>query len=465
MSACAETRRHLRTASLIARYDANVPRYTSYPTAASFTTEVGGEDWGDWLEAVPAGEAVSLYVHIPFCRTLCWYCACNTRAVNRTETIRSYVDLLLDEARLVSARLVSARLGRRQTVARLHLGGGTPNMLPPDDLDRLFAGLREAFDFAPDIEIAAELDPASLTRSWVRCAASHGLNRASLGVQDLSPRVQKAINRIEPFATVVEAAGWLRDAGVESLNLDLMYGLPLQTRDDLLTTLDQVTSLRPSRIALFGYAHVPWMKPHQKLIHEADLPGPAERFAQSQAAAAGLLDQGYAAIGLDHFALPTDSLAVAARTGRLHRNFQGYTTDAAPTLIGLGASSISRSRQGYIQNHAVERDWRAAVAEGRLPVARGLKMTPEDQRRAEIIERLMCDFSVDLRDIEQRHGPAPDRLSAAMSRLDPLVADGLVTLSDGTVAVTGIGRPFVRLVCAAFDTRLAPSATRHGRLI
>lgn len=460
MSACAETLRQLRTASLIARYDANVPRYTSYPTAAQFTSDVGPADWGRWLEAVSAKEAISLYVHVPFCRTLCWYCACNTRAVNRTETIRSYVDLLLAEA-----RLVADRLGRRQAVARLHLGGGTPNMLSPDDLDQLFGGLRDAFEFTSDIEIAAELDPASLTRAWVRRAARHGLNRASLGVQDLSPPVQKAINRIEPFSTVVQAADWLWDAGVRSLNLDLMYGLPLQTRDDLLTTLDQVTTLRPARIALFGYAHVPWMKPHQRLINETDLPGPRERFAQSRAASACLLDQGYEAVGLDHFALPTDSLAIASRTGQLRRNFQGYTTDASEALIGLGASSISRTRQGYVQNHTVERDWRAATGDGRLAVVRGLGLTPDDRRRADVIERLMCDFAVDLECIQRHHGPAPDRFSAAMARLEPLVKDGLATRSGAFVSVTDLGRPFVRLVCAAFDTTLAPSSARHGRLI
>ena len=460
MSACAETLRRLRTASLIARYDANVPRYTSYPTAAQFTQAIGPDDWGRWLEAVPADEAVSLYVHIPFCRTLCWYCACNTRAVNRTETIRSYVDLLLAEA-----RLVADRLGRRQVVARLHLGGGTPNMLSPDDLDRLFGGLREVFAFAPDIEIAAELDPASLTLTWVRRAARHGLNRASLGVQDLSPRVQKAINRIEPFSTVTQAAGWLGDAGVTSLNLDLMYGLPLQTRDDLLSTLDQVTTLHPARIALFGYAHVPWMKPHQKLIDEADLPGPEARFDQSQAASGLLLGQGYKAVGLDHFALPTDSLAIASRTGRLHRNFQGYTTDTSETLIGLGASSISRTRDGYVQNHTVERDWRSAISGGGLAVARGLALTPDDRRRADIIERLMCDFSVDLGDSERRHGPAPDRFSAELARLQPLMDDGLASRDGDVVRVNDPGRPFVRLVCAAFDATLAPSPARHGRLI
>lgn len=458
--ACASTRRNLKTAALIARYDANLPRYTSYPTAARFTPDIDGKDWADWLGQVPANDPASLYVHIPFCRTLCWYCACNTRAVNRAETISSYVDLLVAEA-----RITAVALGHRQNVARLHLGGGTPNMLSPADLDRLFTGLRDAFDFAPDAEIAAELDPAVLTPDWVSAAARNGLTRASLGVQDLSPRVQAAINRIEPFETVSRAAGWLRDAGVASINLDLMYGLPLQTREDLLATLTQVTTLRPDRIALFGYAHVPWMKPHQKLINEADLPGPAARFDQSRAAALWLTGFGYEAVGLDHFALSHDSLAMAARTGRLHRNFQGYTTDDASTLIGLGASSISRSGQGYVQNHAVERDWRSAVAAGCLPVGRGLMLTKDDARRADVIERLMCDFAVHLTAVERRHGPAPDRFAAALARLEPLVEDGLVCCSDGALFVTELGRPFIRLVCAAFDATLAPSGDRHGRMI
>lgn len=458
--ACAETQRNLQTAALIARHDANLPRYTSYPTAARFTPEVSGSDWANWLHRVQPDETASLYVHIPFCRTLCWYCACNTRAVNRAETISSYVDLLLAEA-----SLTRAALGRQQRVSHLHLGGGTPNMTAPDDLDRLFDGLRGLFALEPDAEIAAELDPASLTRDWVDTAARNGLNRASLGVQDLSPRVQRAINRIEPFEIVARAAGWLRAAGVKALNLDLMYGLPLQGCDDLLATLEQIVTLRPGRIALFGYAHVPWMKPHQKLINEDDLPGPLARFAQSEAAAAFLTRMGYVAVGLDHFALPDDSLAIASRTGRLRRNFQGYTTDQANSLIGLGASSIGRTQQGYVQNHTVERDWRTAVREGHLPVARGLEMTSDDHRRADIIERLMCDFVVRLKDIEDRHGPAPDRLFASLARLAPLVEDGLVACDADTIAVTPLGRPFVRLVCAAFDSSLAPSDSRHGRMI
>lgn len=458
--ACTETQRNLKTAALIARHDANLPRYTSYPTAARFTPEVSATDWAEWLHQVPPQETASLYVHIPFCRTLCWYCACNTRAVNRTETISSYVDLLLAEA-----SLTRAALGRQQRVSHLHLGGGTPNMISPADLERLFSGLRGLFALEQDAEIAAELDPASLTRDWVETAARNGLNRASLGVQDLSPRVQRAINRIEPFEIVARAADWLRSAGVKALNLDLMYGLPLQSSEDLMATLEQVITLRPSRIALFGYAHVPWMKPHQKLINEADLAGPLARFAQSEAAAAFLTSAGYVAVGLDHFALPDDSLAVAAKTGRLRRNFQGYTTDQATSLIGLGASSIGRTPKGYVQNHTVERDWRTAVKEGHLPVARGLKMTSDDHRRADIIERLMCDLVVHLRDIEDRHGPAPDRLFASLARLAPLVEDGLVIFDDDTIAVTPLGRPFVRLACAAFDNSIVPSDARHGRMI
>lgn len=458
--ACAETRGQLQTASLIARHDGNLPRYTSYPTAARFTPDVTGIYWNQWLGALEPDEQVSLYVHIPFCRTLCWYCACNTRAVNRAETISSYVDLLLAET-----GLTRAALGRRQRVSHLHLGGGTPNMTSLADLDRLFDGLRDAFALDPDAEIAAELDPASLSRAWVDTAARNGLTRASLGVQDLSPRVQRAINRIEPFEIVARAAGWLRDAGVGSLNLDLMYGLPLQTRDDLLATLRQVITLKPTRIALFGYAHVPWMKPHQKLICEADLPGPMARFEQSQAAAAFLADAGYQAVGLDHFALPDDSLAVAARSGRLRRNFQGYTTDQASSLIGLGASSIGRTDKGYVQNIVAERDWRAAVKGGRLPVARGLALTPDDRRRADVIERLMCDFVVRLPEIESRHGPAPDRFSASLARLAPLIEDGLVTCSADTIEVTPLGRPFVRLICAAFDSSIVPSGGKHGRMI
>lgn len=450
----------LGAAELIARYDAHAPRYTSYPTAAQFTTEVDAAVWGGWLDAAPADQAVSLYLHIPFCKRLCWYCGCNTRAMNRVAAMESYIDLLLAEA-----DLVLSAIGRRVRVGSIHLGGGTPNMLPPGTLERLFAGLAARFDLGDCFEIAAELDPEVLTEDWVRAAGRIGLTRASLGVQDLSPKVQAAVNRPESFETIRWAAGALREQGVVSLNLDLMYGLPLQTVENVVTTLGQVTTLKPERIALFGYAHVPWMKPHQRLIREADLPGPEARFVQSQAAARYLVGKGWRAIGLDHFALPHDSLAAAQRAGRLRRNFQGYTTDEAPVLIGLGASSISRTPQGYVQNLAQERDWRAAVGQGRLPVARGVALTAPDAFIAELIERLMCDFAVDVAAVARRHGRDMVEVADAWPRLEAFQADGLADVADGRVQVTPLGRPFVRAVCAAFDPGAHQFHQRHARVV
>lgn len=450
----------LKTRELIARYDAHAPRYTSYPTAAQFTPAVGADDWSGWLLAARPDRAVSLYLHIPFCKRLCWYCGCNTRAVNRESVITSYVDLLLREA-----DLVVARMGRRPRVGSIHFGGGTPNMLPPAQLERLYAGLADRFDLTDCFEIAAELDPEVLTRDWIEAAGRIGLSRASLGVQDLSPEVQAAVNRPERFETIQWAVAALREQGVTSINLDLMYGLPLQTIEHVVTTLGLVTTLRPERIALFGYAHVPWMKPHQKLIHDADLPGAEVRFAQSQSAARYLTGKGWAAIGLDHFALPHDSLAAAERAGRLRRNFQGYTTDEAEVLIGLGASAISHAPGGFAQNHTLERDWRAAVERGELPIARGVVLTERDAFIGEIIERLMCDFTVDVPAIADRRGQPLSEVAGAWPALRRFQRDGLVRVDEGRVDVTPPGRPFVRAVCAAFDPDAARIQQRHARVV
>ena len=445
---------------LIARHDAHAPRYTSYPTAAQFTANVGSDAWRGWLAAAPVDEPVSLYLHIPFCKRLCWYCGCNTRAMNRVPAMEDYVDLLLREA-----DMVLDALGRPVRVGSVHLGGGTPNMLPPETLERLLAGLAARFDLGDCFEIAAELDPEVLTPEWVRAAGRIGLSRASLGVQDLSPEVQAAVNRPESFETIAWAVEALRAEGVTSVNLDLMYGLPHQTVEHVITSLGRVTSLSPDRIALFGYAHVPWMKPHQKLIDEAALPDAEARFTQSRAAERYLAAKGWRSIGLDHFALPHDSLAAADRAGRLRRNFQGYTTDVAPVLIGLGASAISRTPQGFAQNHTQERDWRAAVAGGMLPTARGVALTSADRFIGEILERLMCDFAVDLAAIAGRHQRDLVELSGALERLGPLIDDGLVELDGHRLAVTFLGRPFVRSACAAFDPHLAAGKLRHARVV
>jgi oxygen-independent coproporphyrinogen-3 oxidase len=447
-------------ADLIARWDGHAPRYTSYPTAAAFGPDVGPADWAGALAGVGAHDAVSLYVHLPFCKRLCWYCGCNTRAVNRAETISSYVDLLLREA-----DLVREAAGAHLRIERLHLGGGTPNMLAPDDLRRLVEGLADRLDFGSLTEFAAELDPETLTPAWIDAAGELGLTRASLGVQDLSPEVQAAVNRPESFDTIVAAAEGLRRAGVFSLNLDLMYGLPRQGVAEVEATLRQVLTLRPERLALFGYAHVPWMKPHQKLIDAAELAGPAGRFAMSRAAEDLLLAAGYEAVGLDHFALPHDDLAAAARAGRLRRNFQGYVTDASEILVGLGASSISRAPGLYVQNASAERDWRAAVGKGRSPVVRGVRLTDRDRLVAAVIERLMCEFRVDVGAVAADLRVPAEPLSSAAPALARLSADGLVSLRGGFVQVTGRGRPFLRAVAAAFDPAAPATTPQHARVI
>ena len=448
------------TAQLIARYDGRAPRYTSYPTAVQFTPAVTAEVYRQWLAELPPADPVSLYLHVPFCARLCWYCGCNTRAVNSHQPIGDYVNLLLAELDMLSDALPG-----RLKASAVHLGGGTPNMLTPEELGEIFDALKHAFRFSGDMEIAAELDPAVLTRDWVRAAASHGLSRASLGVQNLDDRVQAAVNRKDTIAEIQAGVGWLRDAGVASINLDLMYGLPHQTVENTLRTLDAILPLQPERLALFGYAHVPWMKAHQKLIHEAALPDAAERLDQSEAAAERLLSEGYVPIGLDHFALPTDALAVAAFEGTLHRNFQGYTTDAAGTLLGLGASAIGSLPQGFVQNAAQETTWRAAVGAHELPIARGVALTDDDRFRGEIIERLMCDFDVDLAAICARHHRALSDLAEPLARLEAFERDGLIRHEGVRLMITERGRILVRSVCATFDAYLAPDAQRHAKAI
>ncbi|MBS0362406.1 MAG: oxygen-independent coproporphyrinogen III oxidase, partial [Proteobacteria bacterium] len=391
--------RALALADLVARYDGRAPRYTSYPTAVQFSPGVDTQTYRGWLADLPADEPVSIYIHVPFCGRLCWYCGCNTRAVTRHGPIGDYVNLLLDELHALADALPA-----RLPVQAIHLGGGTPNMLTPYELAALFGALRTEFAVAPDCEIAAELDPAVLTQAWVEAATRQGLDRASLGVQILDPSVQTAVNRHETFEQVAAGVGWLRAAGVTSINLDLMYGLPHQTVANTLETIEAILRLAPERIALFGYAHVPWMKSHQKLIPEAALPDGAERLAQAEAAADRLLQAGYVRVGLDHFARPDDALAEALATGGVRRNFQGYTTDGARTLLGLGASAIGRLPQGYVQNATQEVAWRDAVKTQGLTVVRGVALTPDDLFRGEIIERLMCDLAVDLSAVCARHG-------------------------------------------------------------
>jgi oxygen-independent coproporphyrinogen-3 oxidase len=433
--------------SLLAKYDQRVPRYTSYPTAPHFSSKVKAEAYRQWLTELDPGLPLSLYVHIPFCDSLCWFCGCHTKIVRRHAPIGAYLELLLKEI-----ELVADLLGPRREVSHLHLGGGTPTILEPDEFQRLFRVLRRRFAFRPEAEIAVECDPRGLGLNLVKAMAAAGVNRASLGVQDIDPKVQRAVNRVQTLGVTKRAAKALRAVGISSINIDLMYGLPHQTVTRVLATVEAILALEPERVSLFGYAHVPWMKSHQRLIDESALPGPAERLAQYLAAAQRLQDAGYVWIGLDHFALPNDALAIAAREGGLHRNFQGYTTDDAPVRLGFGPSAIGALPRGYVQNAAPMQVYRDTVEAGQLPIARGLVLDDDDRLRAAVIERLMCDLQVDLGEVCKGFGRDAGVFAEEVARLSALAADGLVELRDKTVRVTEQGRPFVRMVCAGFDS-------------
>jgi oxygen-independent coproporphyrinogen III oxidase len=331
------------TVNLAERYDMRVPRYTSYPTAPHFTEAVGSDRYVEWLGELKPGQDVSLYFHIPFCDTLCWFCGCHTKIVRNYKPVTEYIKVISKEISLISSR-VSGRV----KASHIHWGGGSPTILTGDDWRQIMDWIGKHFDIASDAEIAVEMDPRDTTEEYVKALAGAGVNRASIGVQDFDPEVQKAVNRIQSFETTERVVGWLRDHGITGLNMDLMYGLPHQTTERVVSTVDQAVTLAPQRIALFGYAHVPWMKAHQKLIDADTLPDTAARWDQAQAAANRLVEAGYEAIGLDHFARSDDSLAKARRDGRLHRNFQGYTVDEAPVLLGFGASAIGSLPQGYV---------------------------------------------------------------------------------------------------------------------
>lgn len=428
----------------------NLPRYTSYPTAPHFSSAVGPATYGEWLAALPDNATLSLYIHIPFCTELCLYCGCNTRAVRKREPIEIYANRIAEEI-----ALLRNLAGRRLT--HLHWGGGTPSILGIRLLETITAQLGSLFDLSTLAEHAIELDPRRIDKSLVRTLRAIGVNRASLGMQDASPHVQHAIGRIQPFDLVKQAADWLRDAGINRLNVDLMYGLPTQTVRDVARSAELAASLGAQRLALFGYAHVPWFKHHQRLIDEKTLPGLSERLGQAQAAAETLVGLGYRTIGLDHFALADDELVIAAREKRLHRNFQGYTTDEADALIGLGASAIGRLPQGFVQNASDIGSYSRAISAGRFATVKGLALSDSDRLRGAIIERLMCDLAVDL---ETFGGAA--QFATELATLRPLCEEGLLQIDDGRITATERGRPYLRIAASAFDAYLPAVEKRHS---
>ena len=437
----------------LALAEKSVPRYTSYPAAPHFTAGIGPDRYADWLWRLAPCTKLSLYLHVPFCSAMCAYCGCHTKVTRRREPIDDYIEGLLAEIDLVSAKTAARR------TTHLHWGGGTPSMLGPEGLERVVEALSRRFDLGAVEEHAIELDPRSVTPELARSLARVGVTRASFGVQDLDPEVQVAIGRVQPFEVVRRAIDLVREVGIDAINVDLMYGLPKQGIDQLVSTIMLADKLRPDRVALFGYAHVPWFKAHQRLVDESALPGPAERLDQAETAREMFEGLGYVSIGLDHFARPADPLAVAARAGTLGRNFQGYTSDDAPALIGLGASAIGKLPGGFAQNAPDIAGWRRAVGEGRLATVRGYALTDDDRLRADVIATLMCAFEVDLGEIARRHDTTPSVFAGDVAALDGF--EGVVERHGDRIVMTPAGRPFVRLVAAAFD-RHRQDAKRHS---
>jgi oxygen-independent coproporphyrinogen III oxidase len=441
---------------LLQKFSGAVPRYTSYPTAPHFHEGIGNGVYRQWLRALGDGQTLSLYLHIPYCDRLCWFCACHTKHTLKYEPIRAY---------LTSLKREIAEIGRNVSkdavVTAVHFGGGSPTMLLPEDMTALMGDLRAAFTFSDSVEISVEMDPNDLDEPRYDALAAIGMTRASLGVQDFNPKVQETINRIQTFEQTRSVVEAVRARGVRSVNCDVLYGLPYQTLETLRETISDIVSLGPDRIALFGYAHVPWMKKHQKMIPEAALPDTVERFRQMQEAARMLVEAGYQPIGIDHFAKPDDSLAIAERNGELRRNFQGYTDDPANALIGLGASSIGQLPQGYVQNMHATSEYQRMVDETGLAAVRGIALTDGDRMRAWVIERLMCNFGFSIAELRSLY-PRIAETVIAEARGAARDLPEVCRLDGDDFLLTDDGRPFARSVAAVFDVYLANGKGRHS---
>lgn len=439
------------SAELLHKYCKAGPRYTSYPTAPYFHEGFGPAQWEEELRTSQnQGRDISLYVHIPFCDTLCYYCGCNMIATKDYSKAESYLDVLFREIDHVAALTSKTR-----KVRQLHWGGGTPTYLHPDDIRRLYDYLASNFSIAPDAEIGCEMDPRELTREHVHALRQSGFNRVSLGVQDLDDKVQQAVNRVQSEALIREVYDWIREEGFHSVNFDLMIGLPHQTPASFEKTLDKVIAFAPDRFAVFNYAHVPWMKKHQKLIVEETLPQIDVRLALQKLTLEKLTAAGYVYIGMDHFARPDDELVKAQQTKMLYRNFQGYTTHKNCDILAFGVSAISQTDDVYAQNVKVLSEYRTLIDAGRLPVEHGLRITQEDKLRRDAITRIMCDLELDKAAFGREWGINFDSyFTGALEDLKDMQADGLVTLDMDKVRVTEAGRVFLRNIAMVFDAYL-----------
>lgn len=442
-------------AGLLRKYDRPLPRYTSYPPATELTESFQERDFQG---AIAVGNykqtPLSLYCHIPFCETVCYFCGCNTVITRRKEVAVPYLNYLQRNIEQI-AELVD----RDRKVHQLHWGGGTPNYLSLEQVETLWNTLHQHFSFDDRAEISIEVNPRYLTKEYVYFLKNLGFNRISFGIQDFDPRVQEAVNRIQPEALLFEVMGWIKDAGFESINVDLIYGLPYQTLATFQNTIAKTIQLDPDRIAVFNFAYVPWMKPVQKRLPEQALPPASEKLEILKMTIAELTSHGYVFIGMDHFAKPNDELAIAQRQGQLHRNFQGYTTQPESDLLAFGMTAISMLQDVYVQNHKRIQDYYRAIDNNELPIERGVTLDREDIMRRTIIMELMCQFHLSKDDLEEKYHLRFDHdfdeyFANEKFDLRLLEADGLVELSPNDIQVTPAGRLLIRNIASVFDTYL-----------
>lgn len=425
-------------------FDARVPRYTSYPTAPQFAGGVGPQTFASWIEAIPAHSSISLYVHVPFCRRLCWFCACRTQGTTNDDPVIAYARMLHAEIALLAQHLPEG-----VTLSRLHWGGGTPTLLAPDLIRDLAGAILDVAPLAAGAEFSVEIDPNEVDAARLDALTAAGMNRFSIGVQDFDPEIQKIIGREQGFDRTRDVVAMIRDRGVSSLNADILFGLPHQTKAKIADSVQKLLSFAPDRVALYGYAHVPWMSRRQQMIPSDSMPTPQERLDLYEVARELFLADGYDEIGIDHFAKPSDGMAIAARTGHLRRNFQGYTDDTAQTLVGLGASSISKFPQGFAQNASGTSEHTHAIRDGHFSTHRGHAFVGEDRLRGRIIEALMCDFRVHRAELAG-FGIEASVVDGLLTRVAEAFP-GMVVLDETALTILPQGRPLARMIARGFD--------------
>lgn len=435
---------------ILKKYDVPGPRYTSYPTAPQFNEGFTHQSFVDEILKTNNGHDLpdlSLYFHIPFCDTLCYFCGCNMLVTRDRNRVKTYIDYLKKEIDIINKYL---KPGRK--VSQLHWGGGTPTHLTPEEIDSLISYINSSFEFNLNSENGCEIDPRGLTKEHLAALKAGGFNRISMGVQDFDERVQKAVNRIQPEEMTRQVVDWVRELGFISINLDLMYGLPYQNPIQFNKTLDATIDISPDRIAVFNYAHVPWMKKHQSLIHPEDLPTPEEKLEMLKLAIEKLTSVGYVFIGMDHFAKPNDKITIAMREKRMYRNFQGYSTHAGCDLYAFGVTAISQLENVYAQNYKTEKEYFRALNNSTFPVWKGYRLNSDDQIRRKIIMKLMCNFELNILEIEYELKIVfKEYFKTSLKNLEEMVDDGLIGMSSDSIKATEMGRLLIRNIAMSFD--------------